>query len=340
MSEKKVQWHPGFAAALDLELRDYREFLQYEKEYNLNTKPLEIDLLVVKKNAKIRIDNEIGRIFRGHNIMEYKSPDDSLNIDTFYKLSAYAGLYKAYGKTVDEIRADDVTVSLVRERRPEGLFRYFREHGGYSLSNPYPGIYYVEGKVLFPTQIIVTGELRTEDHIWLKALSGRMRPQDMRRLFEYVLRLSGKYDRELADSVVDVSVRANEWSRDMLMKGEEKMSGALLEIMMPQVKIEAREMAVGMAQDMAKDIAQDMAKDMAQDMAKDMAQNMAKDMAKDLMKGMAQDIAQQARRQGIRDTVSALRSLRHDDDEIKRVIMAQYDLTDQDAEEYLGLKLK
>ena len=54
-------------------------------------------------------------------------------------------------------------------------------------------------------------------------------------------------------------------------------------------------------------------------------------MAQDMVKGMAQ----QVRRQGIRDTVSALRSLRHDDDEIKRVIMDQYDLTDQDAEEYL-----
>ena len=331
MSEKKVQWHPGFVAALDLELRDYREFLLFEKEYNLNTKPLEIDLLVIKKNTEIQIDNEIGRIFRGHNLLEYKSPDDSMNIDTFYKAEAYASLYKAYGKTVDEIRADDVTVSLVRERRPEGLFRYFREHGGYMLSNPYQGIYYVEGNVLFPTQIIVTGELKTEDHIWLKALSGRMKPQDMRRLFEYVLRLNGKYDRELADSVVDVSVRANESSREILMKGEEKMSGALLEIMMPQVKKEAQEMAVGMAQDMAKDMAQNMAKDMAQELAKDMAQ----DMAKDLAKQMADDMAQQARRQGIRDTVSALRSLRHDDDEIKRVIMDQYDLTDQDAEEYL-----
>ena len=29
MSGKKVQWHPGFVAALDLELRDYREFLQF-----------------------------------------------------------------------------------------------------------------------------------------------------------------------------------------------------------------------------------------------------------------------------------------------------------------------
>ena len=115
------------------------------------------------------------------------------------------------------------------------------------------------------------------------------------------------------------------------MKGEEKMSGALLEIMMPQVKIEAREMAVGMAQDMAKDIAQGMAKDMAQGMAKDMAQGMAKDMAQQ----MADDMARQVRNQGIHSLVSALRSLRHNDDEIKWVLMDQYELTENDVEEYL-----
>ncbi len=76
-----------------LELAENREDLVYEKEYNLNTKPLEIDLLVIKKGKDVRIVNEIGRLFRGHNIMEYKSPKDELNIDTFYKAGAYAGLY-------------------------------------------------------------------------------------------------------------------------------------------------------------------------------------------------------------------------------------------------------
>lgn len=40
---------PGFVAAIDLELSANRKDLIYEKEYNLNTKPLEIDLLVIKK---------------------------------------------------------------------------------------------------------------------------------------------------------------------------------------------------------------------------------------------------------------------------------------------------
>ena len=105
MKDTKIQWHPGFVAAMNLEFAQNRADLIFEKEYNLNTKPLEIDLLVVKKSASVYISNEIGRLFRGHNIMEYKSPGDHLDIDAFYKAGAYASLYKAYGKKADEVKA-------------------------------------------------------------------------------------------------------------------------------------------------------------------------------------------------------------------------------------------
>ena len=120
MKDTKIQWHPGFVAAMNLEFAKDRERLIFEKEYNLNTKPLEIDLLVIRKDSSVRISNEIGSLFKGHNIMEYKSPEDGLDIDDFYKAGAYASLYKSYGRTTDAVKADDVTVSLVREAKPEG----------------------------------------------------------------------------------------------------------------------------------------------------------------------------------------------------------------------------
>ena len=65
MTDTKIQWHPGFVAAMDLELSEDREKIIYEKEYNLNTKPLEINLLVIKKEADVELVNEIGKLFRG-----------------------------------------------------------------------------------------------------------------------------------------------------------------------------------------------------------------------------------------------------------------------------------
>ena len=88
MNDTDIQWHPGFVAAMELEFIEYSSKLDFQREYNLSTKPLQIDLLVIKKDEPVDITNETGRIFRKYNIMEYKSPDDSLNIDTLYKVQA------------------------------------------------------------------------------------------------------------------------------------------------------------------------------------------------------------------------------------------------------------
>ena len=208
MRDVKIQWHPGFVAAMNLEFAKNRAELVYEKEYNLNTKPLEIDLLVIKKDSAIQVANKIGKIFRKYNLLEYKSPDDSLNIDVFYKIGAYAGLYKAYGETLDERKACDITVSMIREAKPDSLFAYFKDHG-IRMENPYRGIYYVMDSVLFPTQIIVSRELDRKNHIWLRALSDKMGKQDMEDLLKKIESMKQKFDRELAESVLEVSIRAN-----------------------------------------------------------------------------------------------------------------------------------
>lgn len=64
MNDTKIQWYPGFVATMNLELKDYNENLAFEKEYNLNTKPLEIDLLIIKKEVSIHISNisRMGRL--------------------------------------------------------------------------------------------------------------------------------------------------------------------------------------------------------------------------------------------------------------------------------------
>ncbi|MCI9079857.1 MAG: hypothetical protein HFH68_13235, partial [Lachnospiraceae bacterium] len=126
MDSKKIQWHPGFVAASELEFWEDKDNLEFKREYNLSTKPLQIDLLITKKNLSAMVSNEIGKIFRKYNIIEYKSPDDSVNIDTFYKAQIYAGLYKVSGKAVDERKAEDITVSIIRERKPAELFKILK----------------------------------------------------------------------------------------------------------------------------------------------------------------------------------------------------------------------
>lgn len=236
MSDIKIQWHPAFVAAMNLELIQNRNDLIFEKEHNLNTKPLEIDLLVIKKDVSVQITNEIGYLFKGHNIIEYKSPDDNLDIDDFYKTGAYASLYKAYGETVDSIKADDITVSIIREAKPEKLFKYFDENE-YYVTNLYNGIYYIKGKVLFPTQIVVTKELDGKAHRWIKALSGQLDKDDLSGLLDNRKRMVEKADREFADSVLEVSIKANRQLVEKLKKGDDgSMISVLREIMEPEIQ--------------------------------------------------------------------------------------------------------
>ena len=233
MKNTKIQWHLGFVSAIDLELAKNRSDLTYHREYNLNKQALEVDLLVIKKDSDISIDNEIGKLFRKYNIVEYKSPDDHLSIDTFYKAGAYASLYKSYGSTVDERDADEITVSIVREIEPVKLFQYFKEHEIH-YTNPYRGIYYVTDKVLFPTQIIVTKKLNPVEHMWLTALSAGLEKQQLKKLLEEIESFDSKLDRELADSVLEVTVKAN-WQIVEELRGDEHMCQALLEIMEPEI---------------------------------------------------------------------------------------------------------
>lgn len=47
--EKMLQWHSAFHAAIQIELMEDLEFLQFFKEYNLTQKPLQIDTLIIKQ---------------------------------------------------------------------------------------------------------------------------------------------------------------------------------------------------------------------------------------------------------------------------------------------------
>ena len=137
----KIQWHPGFYAAAEIELRQNRRELEFHREYNLSKKPLQVDLLIIEKLHDVQIQNELGAIFRRYNIMEYKEPKDKLNIDVFFKAIGYAFLYKGLGESVNQIPLEELTVSLFREAKPVKLMHQLVGYG-YHIQLYAPGIYY------------------------------------------------------------------------------------------------------------------------------------------------------------------------------------------------------
>ena len=225
---QKLQWHPAFCSALRLELLEDAENLEFTDEFQLTEKPLQIDCTVVKVKKNCRIKNEIGKIFRKYNIFEYKSPMDELNIDTFYKAVAYACLYKVLPNHVDEIPAEEITITLIRDRKPVKLMHEL-EKSGYECKKETVGIYYVSG-VMFPVQIIASSELDVDMHVQLKALTNHLEESLMR---QYLLRVSAFSEREknLADVVLQVIVNSN-MEKVQKWKGSERIMCEALRVLM------------------------------------------------------------------------------------------------------------
>lgn len=234
---EKLQWHPAFCAATELELRQDLDVLELIPEYNLSKKPLQIDLVIIKKmDWKRTLQNEIGHIMREHNILEYKGPGDELTIDSFFKVIGYASLYKAQGIAVNKIPASEVTVSFFRNAYPKALFQE-RKKEGYILKKMYPGIYYVRGKVPFPVQVVVTSQLERKAHCSLRVLTTQVEMQDAELFLEQIHYLESKNERSNIDSVLQVSVNANKQVYSLLRRQNE-MCEALRELMKDEIEKE------------------------------------------------------------------------------------------------------
>ena len=137
---KLLQWHPAFYAGIQIEFAEEVEKLIFENEHQLGKKPMGIDVLIIKKKGEDQIHKNIGRIFRKHNIIEYKSPEDYLSIDDFYKVYGYACFYKSDTNYVDSIKTDEITISFVCKSRPRNLIKHLENLQKYEIVKAEQGI--------------------------------------------------------------------------------------------------------------------------------------------------------------------------------------------------------
>lgn len=60
--EKNLQWHPAFYATAQIELQEDAEYLIFENEHQLSTKPMAIDMLVIKNEQNHKIRKNISKV--------------------------------------------------------------------------------------------------------------------------------------------------------------------------------------------------------------------------------------------------------------------------------------
>ncbi len=223
MTNERLQWHPAFQAALRIELTDELKYLDIRDEQLLNKKPLQMDVLIIKKMDQIPLKKNIGRIFKKYNLVEYKSPTDYFSINDFYKVYAYACLYQSNTEQEMEISPDEITITFVSTRFPRNLLKHLVEFRHFTVNAIEKGIYYINGDI-FSMQLIVVRQLSKENNFWLKILRNDIQNDD--DIQELAKRYEEKQDSNLYQAVMDVIIHAN-WEK---MKEVKNMCQALREL--------------------------------------------------------------------------------------------------------------
>ncbi len=220
MEKENLQWHPAFAAALRLTFQEEREELQILEEYSLSKSPPRIDALILKKSPHVKIKKKIGHIFRGYNIIEYKSPEDNLSINDFYKVYGYTCFYQSNTEKIGEITPTELTITFVCNHYPREMFRHLESVRGMKIHDQGEGVYYLTGDPI-PIQFLYIPRLSEEENYWIQTLRNDLKAgKEIRTLMA-----NYEKNRKSKDcaAVMNLVTRAN-WEQ---MEAEKKMCEAL-----------------------------------------------------------------------------------------------------------------
>jgi hypothetical protein len=179
---------------MQLELEPFLHFLEFHSEVQLTAEPLRIDLLIIKKPSTFLIPKNIARLFRGINIIEYKSPEDRISIHSLHKTLGYTFLYSSLHKA----DINDMTLSIVGSRHPRELFKALQER----VRERERGIYEVAGYGV-PVQVIEGRRL--EENLWLRGLEGGLNAEALGAILEE----SGKKDPDKLGAYLHAVLEAN-----------------------------------------------------------------------------------------------------------------------------------
>ena len=204
----RTRFHYGFYAAMEVEYDLANVPLTYRQEVQLGKDPVRLDFLIIKKEPNIVLNDPIGDFFRQINIFEYKSPEDGLSIDDFYKVQAYGLLYKGFGRKVNELPIENITLTIVRHTYPQDMLKMLRD-SGVVFNNVHPGIYRFEEKLSIPVQLVISSQLPLGEYEGLRLLAKGATVEDIKTYAEKAIASNNERIRENAGTVIDVCLSVN-----------------------------------------------------------------------------------------------------------------------------------
>ncbi|MBQ8093645.1 MAG: hypothetical protein IJ242_08735 [Clostridia bacterium] len=177
-------WHMAFEAAIRIALYKYRDRYSLIRETRLGNQPPRADYLIIKSEPEVRFDLPMFSLFRKHNIVEYKRPDDQLNERIIRKAIGYANFYigTAEREREGDVPSDEVTISLFHNTMNDKLLSRMKAEQTIEVDTNCPGLYYVRKLTDLPMQIVIGSELEGTEYAAFRALTSKPSLHDIEQL--------------------------------------------------------------------------------------------------------------------------------------------------------------
>lgn len=173
LPSRRVNWHEAATCAVQIELRDYADFLKFYSEYVLGKNNYRIDLLIIKMLSGQPIPKNIARCFKTYNLFEIKGIHSSLTVNAYYKTIGYAALLLDQINGSGRYTSLDISITFLSFHYPRKLIKYLRKNSLFTIEKYSSGIYYINNET-FKIQIIVTLELSPEENLYLYCLTNNL----------------------------------------------------------------------------------------------------------------------------------------------------------------------
>lgn len=228
------QWHPAFIHMTEIDLREDKENLIYDPEWNVKKLPNRMDLLIRKRDPGRQVKKTIGNIFRTYNLVQYKSPADYLSKSDYYYLHGNASLLKAGGFHGKKVSVEEISLTFAVYQYPYKLVRYLLGSRNFEIKKYDAGIYHILGNH-YVTQLVLLPELNPDTYVWLSSLKKDITENQQKKLMEEYFQHGKELTYQAAMEFV-ISINKNIF----IERKDNDMCRALLEIYEPELKAMVR----------------------------------------------------------------------------------------------------
>ena len=228
----RSDWHREFERILREEARPFGEDVVIRAEEELGIDPPRIDYLILDDMKRLMRSKTIFKMFKQHNIVEYKNPDDSLNMQVISKIIGYANFYIALTKGC--LRSE-VSITIFRARKNKTLFKKMIKEGTLKTTS-IPGIYHVKKLIDLPFQIVITNELQGEEYAAYRVLTDHATEKDVELVAQQMKSETDTEVKENKQKLLEFVEKKNPGIMRRVMGGDEDMSSILMEVLEPEIK--------------------------------------------------------------------------------------------------------